>query len=348
MHSIARNTPLALAAALLLSPASALGDDKADRDAQARFAEGLARVKRGDFEAARISFAQAYVVLHKPDILWNLALAEEKSAHPLEALSHFKELTTIAEADTDRASAQKHVVGLMAQTGHIDVRAPAGTVVTIDGVQSGGRAPFADPLDVLPGRHVVEGRLSDGTKSVTLDTAAGETAQATFPSSDLGPPPSNGSAPTVSPPASSSTASAASPVSPPTEAPAADSTAPSGAKIATTVTLGAAGLIAIGLGAYFGLQSQSDASSAAGYRNTYGTDHCVNPANMDCSAWNSDVEAQNRDATASNVLYVAGGVLVAGAVASWLFWPKPHQTSSAWVMPMVGPTEARVGVGGTF
>jgi hypothetical protein len=45
------------------------------RDAQARFEEGLDRVKAGDFEAARLSFAQAYTVLRRPAILWNLALA---------------------------------------------------------------------------------------------------------------------------------------------------------------------------------------------------------------------------------------------------------------------------------
>ena len=42
-------------------------------------------------------------------------------------------------------------------------------------------------------------------------------------------------------------------------------------------------------------------------------------AAADCAQWNADVQAQNRDATVSNVLYVTGGVLAAGAVAAWLF-----------------------------
>ena len=32
---------------------------------------------------ARVSFTQAYAVIHKPYILWNLALAEDKSGHRL-------------------------------------------------------------------------------------------------------------------------------------------------------------------------------------------------------------------------------------------------------------------------
>jgi len=99
------------------APARA-ADDRAARDAQARFEEGLGRVKSGDFEAARLSFAQAYAVLHKPDILWNLALSEEKSGHAVEALAHFKELAKQTPADADRAKAQRHVDTLMGQTGH--------------------------------------------------------------------------------------------------------------------------------------------------------------------------------------------------------------------------------------
>ena len=51
----------------------------AEREAQARFEEGLARVKANNFEGARMSFTQAYAVLRKPAILWNLALSEDSS-----------------------------------------------------------------------------------------------------------------------------------------------------------------------------------------------------------------------------------------------------------------------------
>ncbi len=93
----------ALAAALALSlPRTARADDSVlEREAQARFEEGVARVKAGNIEGARVSFAQAYTVLHKPTILWNLALAEEKTGHLVEALGHFKELARGAQDGGD-------------------------------------------------------------------------------------------------------------------------------------------------------------------------------------------------------------------------------------------------------
>jgi hypothetical protein len=351
MESTRRAGLAALAALIALasslpSRGARAADDKAVRDAQARFNEGLARVKSGDFEAARISFEQAYVVIHKPDILWNLALAEEKSGHPLDALHHFKELTSTAAADTDRASAQKHVAGLMAQMGHIDVQAPAGTMVTVDGVQSAGVAPLPEPVDVTPGRHVVEGKLTDGTRSVTVDTAPGETARVTI--EDTRPATPTATSPLTPTGPSTSTPTSASASTPAGSPPDADSPSVPTAKLVTTVSLGAAAILSIGAGAFFGLQSQSDANTAAGYRNQYPKDHCVDPAAEGCSSWNDAVVSQNRDATISNVFYVAGGVLAAGSLATWLLWPKPRASAAAWVVPAVGPSGASVGLGGRF
>ncbi len=344
MPSALRSGPVALAALMVLATAApaAGADDKATRDAQARFAEGLARVKSGDYEAARISFTQAYVVLHKPDILWNLALAEEKSGHSLEALRHFKELTSTAAADTDRANAQKHAAVLMAQMGHIDVTAPSGTLLTLDGVQSAGSAPLAEPIDVTPGRHVVEGKLADGTKSATVDAVAGETAHVTLVPD----------APSTATPTPTATATPASTPTPTSTPPGADSSPVSTARLVTTASLGAAAVISIGAGAYFGFQSQSDASDAAQYRDNKPSSYCVNPtgpAVQTCSAWNDAVKSQNRDATLSNVFYVTGGVLAVGAVATWFLWPKGATgASSAWVVPAVGPSGGGVAAGGRF
>src|ERR1700683_279511 len=122
---------LAVALAVTTCAAPAWADDKATRDAQARFVEGLDRVKAGDFEAARRSFAQAYAVLHKPDILWNLALSEQKSGHVLEALAHFRELQRDFAQGPDRVDAAKHLSELVAATGHVEVVAAPGGQVTL-------------------------------------------------------------------------------------------------------------------------------------------------------------------------------------------------------------------------
>ena len=151
-------------AALVLAASShaRADDDRANREAEARFKEGLARVKSKDFEAARLSFEQAYAVLHRPLILWNLALSEEKTSRPLEALAHFRQVAREAPSDEDRASAQKHVDSLLGELSRIDVQAPPGTTFALDGASAAGTAPLGDPFDVVPGHHVVAANLAGG------------------------------------------------------------------------------------------------------------------------------------------------------------------------------------------
>lgn len=342
------------AAAVLVAaaPSVAAADDKAVGEAQARFEEGLKRVKASDFESARMSFVQAYAVLHKPEILWNLALSEEKSGHPLDGLVHFKEFAKQAPEEADRGRAQKHIDALMAQTGHIEVQAPAGTSLTLDGATNIGTAPLAGALDVPPGHHVIEGKLTDGTKALGVEAVAGELAHVSF--LVAGPDRPSPAAPvssTLAPEPSAPPVVAASAIMPP-GAPGSEETRGDNttARLVMTTALGGGAVIAVGLGVYFGLQSRSDASTAAAFRSKYPSSYCVNPANVDCAQWNSAVEAQNRDATVSNVLYVTGVVLAAGAIGSWFFWPRERETKSAgvWLVPTAGPGGGGVMAGGRF
>src|SRR6202041_2594651 len=105
-----------LAALALAVPARA--DDTARRDAEARFEEGLGRGRAHDLAAALQFFRQAAALMRKPEIVWNLALVEEKTNHPVDALSHFKEYLRLAPAaDPDRPRAQKHIDALNAASG---------------------------------------------------------------------------------------------------------------------------------------------------------------------------------------------------------------------------------------
>jgi hypothetical protein len=341
------------AAALLLAvaPSAAAADDKALREAQARFEEGLKRVKAGDFEAARMSFVQAYVVLHKPDILWNLALSEEKSGHALDGLAHFKEFVKEAPDDAERGRAQKHIDALMALTGHIEVQAPAGTSLSLDGGTSLGTAPLAGELDVAPGHHVIEGKLTEGIKALSVDAVAGEVAHVNFlvAGSDRPPP----APPAVATPAPEVSARpAAQPPTSPADVSGGEGTAGNGSvvRLILPTALGVGAVIAVGFGVYFGLQSRSNASTAAAFRSSRSSSYCVNPANDGCAEWNDAVQAQNRDATLSNVLYVTSALLASGAVASWFLWPSDKETKSAgvWLVPTGGPSGGGVTAGGRF
>ncbi len=345
MRRAARWGALAAPLVLVASVSAYAADDRATREAEARFAEGLTAVKSKDYESARLSFAQAYAVLQRPLILWNLALSEEKSGHTIDAIGHFRQVTRDMPGASEGNGAQKHLDALVAQMGRIDVQAPAGATFTLDGGDVAGSAPLVDPIDVQPGHHVIEARFAHGgTKASPVDALAGQIAHVSLVPAD---------APVVVP--------ASVPVAPApaaTEAQAADvatsdraqsSRSVPGAKIAMTVVLGGVAAAAVGVGAYFGLQSRSNANVAHGYLETKGESACggsVPPSY--CAAWDNAVQAQNRDATASDVLYVAGGVLALSAVMTWVLWPKGERAISAWVLPEVGPAGVGVGAGGRF
>lgn len=319
-------------------------DSVPEREAQARFEEGVARVKAGNIEGARMSFAQAYAVLHKPTILWNLALAEEKTGHPLEALHHFKELLRGSQSGDDRGNADKHVAALMAQTGHLDVAAPAGTQLLVDGAAV-ATLPLAEPVDVSAGRHHLEVHTGQGARGTDVDVGVGQLLRVSLLQS------ADAVTPTAAPasPAPSSTA---------------DESAERGgsATRVVAVVLGVTvAAVSVALGAYFALQTQGEANTAAGFRQQYGNGGCFNVTSPVCTEWNGTKQAQGRDASLSNAFYIAGGILAVGAVATWFLWPKegagadrtsatPSRRRGAaltW-MPILGPAGAGFAASGRF
>jgi hypothetical protein len=305
-------------------------DATSERDAQSRFEEGLARVRAGNFEGARVSFLQAYAVLQKPSILWNLALAEEKTGNVLSALGHFKQFARVGPAGDDRSVAEKHIGELISQTGHLDVAAPTGAQLVLDGAAV-GVAPLGDTLDVLPGRHRLEVLTAQGTREALADVASGqfirvnlmplEAAVLSPTSIRLGPTGGGEAAAPAAPQPSDHGAS---------EARGPENDGASKGRLIAVVATGATAAVLVGVGVYFAVQSQSEANTANGYLNRVGPSGCFQSSVDPCQALFDARDAQSRDSTISNVFYVAGGVLAAGAVATWFLWPNtPARTSAA-------------------
>ncbi len=341
---------LTLASIAVAPLAHAADDEGAERDAQARFEEGLARAKSGDFDAARISFTQAYAVLHRPRILWNLALSEEKTGHVLEALAHFKSVAHDPSADdSDRAGAQGHVASLYGQTGHIEVRAPAGAPITIDSGPVIGTAPLADVLDVAPGRHVIEARLAQGPSAVVVQPAAGEVVPASF----LTPVETPG----ASPPSAAPLPKAPGPTAAASQAPPAPAEPHESTDTARIVVVAAAGGLAVAavvLGVSFGVTSHNDANKASDLRGQIGgTSGCVAPTGSlvsTCSQLADAVSAENRNAGLSTGMYIAAGAIAVAGAITWFAWPKSgsaHATT-ARVSPILAPGLAGLSMGMTF
>jgi hypothetical protein len=315
-------------AAILAAATPARADDVTTKEAQARFEEGLARVKGGDFEGARISFAQAYAVLKKPDILWNLALAEQKSGHPVEAIGHFKQLQRDARTDADRANASKHVTDLLVQTGHVEVAAVTGAQVTVDGSVV-GVAPLADQVDVAAGKHHVEATTTQGKKTADVDAALGQVVHVNFIEA----------APTVEgrpqPPQPAATDAQPQSGPDPREQPAQRSwwTTP------RIVGASAGGLAVVGLamGIGFRVASSNDASDVSSIRATIAPGTCSGSASSaTCANLQDKINAANTNATLSNVSFAVAGVAAAASIALLVFVEPKAQVSAVTWTPVVG------------
>ena len=196
------------------------------------------------------------------------------------------------------------------------------------------------PVPMDPGPHDVRFERDDPSQSVSVHVIlrAGEKER-----------PVSASFPAVE--AAASDGQSGDTTSPQPETPA----KPSGfwnARTITSASLLGAGVVSAGLGVFFGLQSQSENNHAGNLRGTVGTMGCPTPdTSPTCQQLSDTVDSQNRDAVLNEVLYVAGGVLAAGAVATWFLWPTPDDqphASAVRLAPVVGPAVAGVRIGGAF
>lgn len=365
---------IALAPGAYAAPvfAQAGAEDPITTMARARFKEGVDFYDKGEYEQARAAFLQAYALKKHPAVLLNLAWSSLKSGHTLEGKKYFEQFLNEAKDATDkqRADANDGLSQAKAKLGRIDVQAPSGTDVTVDGDHA-GTAPISDAIYVEPGAHTVKFKTSDGTTDTeSVSVLAGQKAVAKY----SGPGGGGGGAGAAPPSttASNTTPSepAAAPPSPPEE-----SNAPPSAPTKETAGEAHASLLAppknavpaavmLGVGVagfataavmYFVKQSavnnQNDVATTI--RNNGGggsANFCDNPPTSPkdftqiCSAYNSDVSDVNSDATVGNIAAGVGVAGVLGAVIYWLVADKENPTSSAFITaPVVTPHIGRSG-----
>jgi hypothetical protein len=170
---------------LLLSLSLLLVGSRAARaaDADASPVEKAKRLLReakddysaGRYEQSRVKLDEACNLVHTPNCVHNLAMAELRAGRPLDAYKHFREAfavptATWMQSDEAVSDARKMMAEAYAAVGHVQIRAPEGALVSVDGTPVDRTA---GPVDVAPGSHVVEARLGPQIGRVQVEARPG-------------------------------------------------------------------------------------------------------------------------------------------------------------------------------
>lgn len=183
---------LAMAASLPALAAPPETSPAVTEAARARVKEGIALYGKKKYDRAHAAFLQAYALSKNTTLLINLGLTSLKLGHPLQAAGFFNRFVKEAKDATpeQKARADKGLADARMALGAIDVMAPEGAEISVDG-EVVGRAPLGGPIDVLPGRHEVTSTTTAGTKSETVTVGLGAIAKARLGAQGRAAPPPN-------------------------------------------------------------------------------------------------------------------------------------------------------------
>jgi hypothetical protein len=319
---------LVAAGSLPASRAEAQGSDPAA--AADLFHEGRVAMASQSYGVACAKFAESERLDPRVGTLINLAQCEEALGLLATARRYWEQATDLAKATgdarvaytTEQLGAIDHRVPRL--TVRLGASAPPGTIAHRDDVELGA-ASLGTSLPVDPGKHSVfaaAAHHADGPVTV-VELQAGESKEVVVEAGDALPEPAP-EAPVELP------------------HPLAPETAPARAAGPTRIAAiasGAAGVVGVGLGAYFGLQAIAHESGAPGVCH-----------GQTCDAQGATVRrGAIQSADESTAAFVVGGALLAAGVVLWLVAPARAQTAlTVGVAPDLVVRGAGAGVVGSF
>jgi hypothetical protein len=287
-----------------------------------------------DYEAARVALAHAYALDPKASTLLELGLAELESDHPVEATQHLREYLTHTEVPAEKLTAvrSRWLPRAEAQTSQIEVTAPAGAEVLVDDVVQ-GRAPLG-PILVRVGSHEVASREGTSVEKQTVSAKGGDVLDLRFqPVGDT----------VVGVPSGGPSAAAA------VDHHGAWTEARS--KSVTVIALATGAAVVFGVGIGFGITSDHSASEARSLSGQLDPDPsgsaCTrSPTPTQCGPLAQAIQRTNDQHALSVGFELGGGVLAAGAVATWLLWhPRSPQVGGLYVDPVLSARGAGLALG---
>jgi hypothetical protein len=325
-----------IGAALAVTAASSIARADDAAGAQALFDQAKRAMASHDYGEACAKFEESLRLQAALGTLLNLADCYEREGKLAMAWSTFLELASKATeaGQAERAKiGKKRAAALAPRLSNLVVTVAdttPGLEVKRDGTVA-GRAEWGTPMPVDAGRHTVEATAPGKQPwATTVNVDEAKTATVAVPELVVIVPESPPPAPALSNEAAPQSGAGSPPA--PTVADTTESNHGLGAQRTLALVSGAVGLVGVGVGTYFGLQSASKHSDA--------TAKCPQsqcPRTPDgeqgLGLWNDASTAGNR----STVAFVVGGVGLAGAAVLWFTAPN----SSARVGVGVGSVQLR-------
>jgi len=309
-------------------------------EAKQRMHEGKLLYEQGKFELARMKYAEACALMRTFSCLRSLGATEYRTGHFVEAYQHLSEIFRDPKVEQLPQDVRQKLE-IMKQaaydaTGRIEVSAPVGSTVWLDG-SAAGTAPLADPLVVAPGKHTLEVRGPDGGQHADVDAVAAKSIVVDLRPVAPPPPPAPAASAAARPPPETPAAPLAGSGSSEKPVPRASFWTPPriwGGAIA------GAGVVSLLVGGAFVVQTQQDANSVASLSASLGPTGCSTGQTSNCAALQNAHSDQSRDFTLTAVFLGVGSAAVLGGAALF-FWPQ-HQSDAATLLPMISPQGAGI------
>lgn len=352
-----RHTLAGAIAALLLVPAAASAQSSsgggasptAIREAEQRFEEGKTLFSQRRYADARLKFEQACAVHRTVNCPKNLGLAEFELGQYVEATTHLREFLqgvrvsgpAAAGLDADGVAAiQKKYTEAFMHCGHLEVSAPAGARIIVEG-RNLGTAPLSGTVDVSAGEHTVEAHTDRGLLQQKVTVAQGEVAPIRFIDPNAGAQVKVVDADSLR----------------------RDRPGHSSARTVTLVSLYGAAVLAAGAGIGLTLHASARKSEADDARSQgkLADNGCAGGVSSDaCNNLRSLRDTYDADKRWATVAFIGAGVFAAAATVTFFVWPNSVNNErtaggkattagvKGRVVPMLAPGLGGLGYAGTF
>jgi hypothetical protein len=274
-----------IASGLALAPLECRAD--VEEEARAQFSSGVKYFEKGDFKAAAEAFREAYSLRASWKMLYNLGQSEAAAGRYGLALEAFEAYLVQGKDDVQadrRDEVLKEIERMRLLVGVVDVQAPDGTELIVDG-STRGTTPFGGLKRVEAGsRRVVLRYGGEVIFEETVNIAGGMTTP-------------------VKAEARSAAPDGTAPEGVPAEGSAPEEDGGPSLMLIGGIAAGVAGLVGIGVGSYFAAQGGKDNDDQKAARDA---------GDGDALAVAKDRLAVDRAGTI--VGFVAGGALLAAGV----------------------------------